>query len=110
MVYIHGDENTYKSLRSTKEYTLGETVLNLEGEILSSPTKTSIEIGINKHIEDKFGKYMNHSFEPNTVIRECSVIAIKDILPGDELTFDYTENETNIAYPFVDKMTQKYVK
>ena len=44
MVYIHGDENTYKSLRSTKEYTLGETVLNLEGEILSSPTKTSIEI------------------------------------------------------------------
>ena len=28
----------------------------------------------------------------------------------DELTFDYTENETNIAYPFVDKMTQKYVK
>ena len=43
---------------------------------------------------------MNHSFNPNTKINGKNVIALKDINIGDELHFNYNDNETNMSCPF----------
>lgn len=34
-------------------------------------------------------RFTNHSDTPNTASHGCVVIAIRDILPGEEITFDY---------------------
>jgi len=72
----------------------------LEGEILYTPNKYSIEIGKNKHIIDKWGSYLNHSFDPNTRIDGKNVIALRDINKNEELHFNYNDNETKMACPF----------
>ena len=74
--------------------------LGVNGELLDSPTRESIHVGKNKHIIDKFGIFMNHSFNPNTEIQGYNIVAIKDINPGDEITFDYNVSEVNMASPF----------
>ena len=76
-------------------------IFKLKGTMYDTPTKESIHIGNNIHIKDVAGQYMNHSFHPTTIISGKNVIAIKNIMPGDELTFDYNKSEINMACPFI---------
>jgi SET domain-containing protein len=87
-------------LYATKPYKMGEIVFELNGEKYDKPMRETIYIGNNKHIYDKNGMYMNHSFEPTTYINEYFVVALININEGDELTFNYNENEINMANPF----------
>ena len=89
-----------KALFTTKNIEKGKTIFTLEGKILSKPNKYSIEIGKNLHIIDKWGSYLNHSFQPNTKIEGKNVVALKDIRANDELHFNYNDNETSMACPF----------
>lgn len=75
-------------------------VFRLEGTVSDYPTRESIHIGRNKHITDKWGTFMNHSFNPTTKICGYNVIALKDIKKGEELTFNYNESEISMACPF----------
>ena len=50
---------------------------------------------------------MNHSFNPNCIIKDGHIVAIKCISINDELTFDYNQNETSMMCPFIDQETQK---
>ena len=43
---------------------------------------------------------MNHSFDPSCKIDGKNVVAVKNILIGDELCFNYNESETHMACPF----------
>ena len=52
---------------------------------------------------------MNHSFEPNCIIKDNCIVALKSINEGDELTFNYNDNETKIVCPFFDSKTNIYV-
>lgn len=90
-----------KALFSEKKYTKDSIIFTLSGEISDKPTKYSIEISENVHIIDKLGIFMNHSFKPSTKIDGYNVIALYDIFPGDELHFNYNENETKMASPFI---------
>ena len=87
-------------LFSTKKYYKNNIIYTLTGEINDKPDKYSIEIGNNKHITDKLGIYMNHSFDPSIKIQGVSVISLKNIEPGDELCFNYNESETSMSCPF----------
>ena len=70
-------------------------------EATDMPTKTSIEMCESLHIEDRIGRYINHDCDPTCKIQGYKVIALKNMLAGDEVTFDYEENETTISSPFV---------
>ncbi len=96
----HSKSVNGKGLFIKNTYKKNDIVHVLNGEVLDSPTRESIHVGNNKHILDKFGIFMNHSFNPNTEIRGYDVIAIKDINPDDELTFNYNVSEINMASPF----------
>jgi hypothetical protein len=91
-----------KGLLLTKSVKTGETVFVLSGEIFDSPTRESIHIGDNKHIYDDFGIFINHSFKPTVKISHKDVIALVDMNPGDEITFNYNDSEINMANPFQD--------
>ena len=88
----------------------GDIVLELEGEILPFPTRTSIQLSKNKHIEDLFGKYINHNCFPNTKVEKDKIIAKKSIKGGEEITFNYNENENKLSNPFICTCCHKEIK
>ena len=69
------------------------------------PTRTSIQIREGLHVEDGVGQYINHSFEPTCEIDGFTVRALRDLVFGEEITFDYTLNESFISSPFVCRDT-----
>ena len=77
-----------------------ETLFHLEGKIIESPTKYTIQINKNKHIEDKHVGYMNHSCDPNTQLYNLTMVAIRFIPAGQELTFNYNQTEDQLISPF----------
>lgn len=91
-----------KGLFATKFYGKGTIVHTLNGIYLNAPTKYSIYVGDGLHIEDPFGIYINHSSNPTTYVCGKNIIAKLDLQIGDEITFDYNENEINMAAPFYD--------
>lgn len=91
----------------------GELLFRIEGERTSYPTRYSVQIDENVHIDigagclpDEFIKkypwrFMNHSCEPNTVIYGQEVFAKRSILPLEEVTYNYNTTEYEMAEPFI---------
>ena len=101
--------NGFNGLFSTEDFPENTIIHRLDGPIYETPSRTTIEIGVNKHVDDKFGIYMNHSFEPNCIIKDECIVSLKSIKIGDELTFNYNKNESKMVYPFIDTDTKLYV-
>lgn len=109
---IKKSETNMFGLFATKNYQEGEIVLRLKGEIVKKSTKTSIRIGNEQHIEDKYGAFVNHCCKehgPTTKVEECKLIAIKNIKTGEEITFDYTRTERNLNNPFICYICKKKI-
>tara|TARA_B110000285_G_scaffold28681_1_gene28835 strand:- start:5430 stop:5783 length:354 start_codon:yes stop_codon:yes gene_type:complete len=88
-----------------------EVLCVLTGELFPKPTKFTIEIGKNEHILDHYGMYFNHSSDDPTVeINGKNVIALRDIMVGEEICFDYNNSETVVVSPFVDSVSGSVVK
>ena len=83
----------------------GEIVMPLKGKIQNKPDKYTIQISKNKHIVPEFGKYLNHSCDPNGFfdIQNMVYKTLKPIKQGEELTFDYNTTEYEMSNPFVCK-------
>jgi hypothetical protein len=91
-------------VRAVKPILAGEVVFYLSGEIVATPTKFTIQLDETRHVltTNALWKSMNHACEPNVRIdvgtRE--MIAVRDIRPGEELTFNYNTTEWDMASPF----------
>jgi hypothetical protein len=89
-----------KGLFALQKFNVGQVVFTLTGTILDKPIRESIHVGGGIHILDERGAYINHSFDPTTIIDNINVVAIKELNEGDEITFNYNESEINMASPF----------
>jgi hypothetical protein len=90
----------------------GACLFRIEGEKTHQPTRYSIQIGRDLHIDlavkrssdeifDRYyWRFMNHSCDPNTLVRGEEVIACRDIEPWTEVTFNYNTTEYDMAEPF----------
>jgi hypothetical protein len=100
------------SLIATRYFAPGEHVLNLKGIFRSTKDRYSIQISLDEHLhpfDEPHGSldtcetpwmYTNHSCNPNVVIRNLTYIALREIRPGDAITFDYDTTELDMAEPF----------
>ncbi len=97
-----------KTIKAIKDLPAGAVIFVHTGEIINSHTRTSIQIGDNKHIEPgPYGMYTNHSCEPNGVIRTkanefsdtatIALIASIKVKKGEEVTFDYATTESFVT-------------
>jgi hypothetical protein len=79
-------------------------VLSLASEVtrITEPTATSIQVGINEHIDGPPTLYLNHSCEPNVFVDASTldIIAIRDIELGEDIQFFYPANEWHMSVPF----------
>jgi SET domain-containing protein len=89
---IKESQTNGKGLYSLKHHKKNDVVYMLTGQEYDHPLRETIYVGNNKHVYDRYGMYMNHSFNPTTYISGYNVVAYCDINEGDELTFNYNDN------------------
>lgn len=113
-VKIQNINSNERGLFAKSNFDEGDIITMLEGNTLPYATRTSIQIGQNKHLESWEGGMMNHHCNPNCRIVVgtwqditlkldgvgIKVQAIKNIREGDELTFDYETTEQTLSNPF----------
>ena len=90
----------------------GTVLFELEGRVVDRPTRYTVQIGVDQHVEapegaslldhlDRFPwRFLDHSCAPNARIEGRRVIAVRAIEPGDAVTFDYCTTEFEMATPF----------
>lgn len=90
-------------LFSSKDVKKGEVLFELIGPIISEPTRTSIQLQENLHVENELGSLVNHSCNANATVDRSlkAIVSIRHIEAGEEITFNYNENEDALASPFV---------
>ena len=89
---------------AAREFARGETVI--VGKAIEYPaerTRMSVQLDWARHVEmDTPATLLNHSCEPNLGVREnqwCAYdfVALRDILAGEELVFDYAMTEHSLV-------------
>jgi hypothetical protein len=90
----------------------GERLFRLEGDEVPAPTRYSIQVGKDVHLDAGSGRhrdevfawffwrFMNHHCEPATMIRGRDVIALRDLVRWEVVTFNYNTTEADMAEPF----------
>jgi len=119
MYKIKQIEKGHLGLFATEDIRNGAIILYLtkDSTYLPYPTRTSIQVE-NRHLEHYEGGCTNHSCNPNAKVvvhpnfqganpvspwemgLAVLLVAKKDILSGEEITFDYETTETEMAEPF----------
>ncbi len=91
-----------KGTFAARDFKKEEVIFPLEGVKVDKATKYTIQTDINEHIIPDFGKYLNHSCNPNCYLdyKEFVFRAIKDIKENEELQFNYNTTEYDMANPF----------
>lgn len=99
-------------LLATERIAAGEVIFQIEGEETHRSSRYSIQIGEHLHIDageqqdleemlDRYHwRFLNHSCDPNTLVRGLDVVALRAIDPWEELTFNYNTTEYEMAEPF----------
>ena len=89
-----------------------DALFELNGDVYPNPTRFSIQLGLDEHIdappetaaEDGLDLYpwrcLNHSCDPNARFQDRTLVAIHDIAPWEQITFDYNTTEFDMATPF----------
>ena len=107
--------NGQTALVARRPVAAGETVLRLAGNIIAEPTRYTLQLGEDQHIEpplvsetplpseteDSLWRFTNHSSRgANTYVKGRAFVAREPIAEGDEITFDYNTTEYDMAAPF----------
>ena len=91
----------------------GAVVFRLEGDETPTPTRYSVQIGKDLHIDlgseregaevlDRYPwRFMNHHCEPSTAICGRDVVALRALSALDDVTFHYNTTEEDMAEPFL---------
>ena len=97
--------NGQHALFATRHFSKEETITAFSAETISQePTYLTLQTGEGRHItlSPAFLQFVNHSCDPNVFFDTTAMklIALKEILPGEELVFFYPSTEWEMAQPF----------
>ena len=97
--------NSQNGLFTLRAFQPGEVIADFSASTISAePTYLTVQIGIGKHItlQPEFLQYVNHSCEPNVFFNTTTMkfVALKELVPGDELTFFYPSTEWKMSQAF----------
>ena len=98
--------NGFAGVFAAKAIRQGERVFSVEGPTQDIPSRYSIQVGRDRHIEagpdNPPWKYLNHSCNPNLALDADAraFYALREIDAGEELRFNYLTTEWDMATPF----------
>ena len=83
----------------------GEILIVYDGPVIDHPTRYSIQIDDNRHIDGtpESNAYLNHSCDPNAYVDWNGVFlrALRDIEAGEEVTCNYLTTDWELHEKFV---------
>jgi SET domain-containing protein len=107
------NNNSQRGVFAREGIARGSVVLYLKGTISTEPSKYTIQLEDQRHLNpsaagdtsedlDYCWVYLNHSCEPSSYVKptEFTLRALRDIAPGEEITFNYLTTEFEMAVPF----------
>lgn len=76
--------------------------------IFRKPTVQTVQLDPNQHLYDSTFAFLNHSCVPNAIIdvKTMSLIALRDIEPGEEITIFYPATESELFQKFECRCNQ----
>ncbi len=97
-----------RALVALEDLPANSVIFVYTNDISAKRTRTSIQIGIDEHLEaGEFGSFTNHSCRPNAIVRgfvhytteigTAGLICITPITKGQEINFDYATTETDLT-------------
>lgn len=95
------DSNGVKVICNEK-IDFGTSIATIKGAIISDQNYQTVQVGHEMHIMNKILASMNHHCDPNIYIdtKIMIITAVKNINPGDEITFFYPTTEWVMRVPF----------
>lgn len=108
-VLRHGGEF---SLLVTRPIPAERLLFTILGDVTPMPSRYSVQVAEGVHVDLRgerrpdelldryYWRFMNHSCEPNVVIRGRDVFALRAIEPWEQVTFDYNTTELELAEAF----------
>jgi len=102
---FYNSANGHHSLRALKHLPLNSVLHTFSArEYVARPTYLSVQVADDRHIHlaPEFLQYINHSCEPNTFFDTTNgeVVALRDILANEEISFFYPSTEWSMTQPF----------
>jgi hypothetical protein len=107
-----GETSHGAALFAARDIAAGTTVLLIEGTLQRHPTRYSIQLDVDVHIEADGTlpdaemrrmhpwRFLNHSCDPNATVQARALVALRPIAAGEQITFDYTTTEGSMTEPF----------
>ena len=97
--------NGQNALFALRSYQPGDVIADFSAStIAAEPTYLTVQVGIRKHItlQPEFLQYINHGCDPNVFFNTTTmqVVALKRILPQEEMTFFYPSTEWKMTQSF----------
>lgn len=94
-----------RGLFATRPFRKDEILIAFDGPIIDHPTRYSIQMGENLHIEGtpESNAFLNHSCLPSTYVdwKSLSLRALRDIGAGEELTCNYLTTDWEVHEKFI---------
>lgn len=109
-VFIKDSKYDGKGIFAKKDIKKGEIIFIIKGQrkkfLIDNKESAKmagmnwVGIGKNEWIDpQKYCQYFNHSCDPNSYLKgKVTVVALKNIKKGEEITFDYSLNESDIFW------------
>lgn len=93
------------SLVAARSILPGEVVLHIAGQPVANPSRYSVQIDENVHLEgppESMSNYINHSCNPSCYIDwpSLSFVALRTIQVGEAVTFHYCTSEWDMKEKF----------
>ncbi len=103
---LQDENNLQKALYAITYFKKGEVISKFcAGCTMAYATYLTVQVGLHTHItlQPEHLQYINHSCDPNVFFDTTSMelSALKDIEPGEELSFFYPSTEWDMAQPFI---------
>jgi hypothetical protein len=96
---------TGHGLRTRRHFPAGAEVIDLRkhAEAVPEPSRYSIQVGRDSHIDGPYTRHLNHSCEPNVFVDTAAwkVLSLRELEIGEELNFFYPSTEWEMVSPFV---------
>lgn len=101
---VHDADLKGKRVVTTVAVPRGDVVAHITGHReVHAPTRFTVQVGIDRHIDGLAQlTFMNHSCAPNVFLNTANLtlVALRDIAAGEEVTFFYPSTEWHMAEPF----------
>ena len=105
-VRVERDQSGHRRLVTTEPIASGEVIFLLDGVVRAKPTRYSIQIGADAHLDD-MGPVdaTNHRCDPSAFIdfsdpERIVLRALRDLSVGDEVSIHYCATEYDMESPF----------